>query len=131
HLGATMIKKASAERTKELLRILNWLAAPFGSSEDLLLSFGVAGADYNLDNNGNPVLTERGNPDANYLPFKYIAQRPPVLYLPDIPNYTQTLVEAEKLLLPLGITDPTVGFVSPKPVRPGVAFTSTMKAGLR
>jgi putative aldouronate transport system substrate-binding protein len=131
HLGATAIKKSTPERTKELLRILNWLAAPFGSQEDLLLSFGVDGPDYKLDPNGNPVLTERGNPDANYLPFKYIAQRPSVLYLPDIPDYTQTLVEAEKALLPNGVADPTVGFVSPTAVRQGVVLNQTFGDGVK
>jgi putative aldouronate transport system substrate-binding protein len=131
HLGATAIKKTTPERTKELLRILNWLAAPFGSAEDLLLSFGVEGPDYKRDDQGNPVLTERGNPDANYLPFKYIAQRPSVLYLPDIPDYTSVLVEAEKQLLPLGVSDPTVGYVSPTAVRQGVVLNQTFLDGTR
>lgn len=131
HLGATAIKKSSPERTAELLRVLNYLAAPFGSQEDLLLSYGVQGADYNLDDKGNPVLTERGNPDANYLPFKYIAQRPSVLYLPDIPDYTRVLSDAEKQLIPLGISDPTVGLVSATAVRNGVAANQTMLDGIR
>jgi putative aldouronate transport system substrate-binding protein len=131
HLGATAIKKSSPERTRELLRILNWLAAPFGSQEDLLLSYGVEGPDYKLDDKGNPVLTERGNPDANYLPFKYIAQRPSVLYLPDIPDYTQVLADAEKQLIPIGVADPTVGFVSPAAVRQGVVLNQTFMDGTR
>jgi putative aldouronate transport system substrate-binding protein len=131
HLGATAIKKGSPERTKELLRVLNYLAAPFGSQEDLLLSYGVEGPDYALDTRGNPVLTERGNPDANYLPFKYIAQRPSVLYLPDIPDFTKVLADAEKQLISIGITDPTVGFVSPTAVRNGVVVTQTMQDGIR
>jgi putative aldouronate transport system substrate-binding protein len=54
-----------------------------------------------------------------------------VLYLPDIPNYTRTLVEAEKLLLPLGITDPTVGYVSPTAVRQGVVLNGAVRDGIR
>jgi putative aldouronate transport system substrate-binding protein len=131
HLGATAIKKGSPERVKEVLRVLNYLAAPFGSKEDLLLSYGVEGPDYTLDDKGNPVLTERGNPDANYLPFKYIAQRPPVLYLPDIPDFTRIVSEAEKLLIPIGITDPTNGFVSPTAVRNGASVTQTLQDGIR
>jgi len=88
--------------------VLNYLAAPLARARDLLLSYGAEGPDYTLDDKGNPVLTERGNPDANYLPFKYIAQRPSVLYLPDIPDYTKELTAAEKVLLPIGINDPTV-----------------------
>jgi putative aldouronate transport system substrate-binding protein len=131
HLGATAIKKGSADRVRELLRVLNYLAAPFGSAEDLLLSYGVEGPDYSMDPNGNPVLTERGNPDANYLPFKYIAQRPSVLYLPDIPDYTTQLVDAEKQLLPIGISDPTNGYVSPTAVRNGAVVTQAFSDGVR
>jgi putative aldouronate transport system substrate-binding protein len=131
HLGATAIKKGTPERTKELLRVLNYLAAPFGSQEDLLLSYGVEGPDYALDARGNPTLTDRGNPDANYLPFKYIAQRPSVLYLPDIPDFTKELVAAEKLLIPIGIADPTVGLVSPTAVRQGAVVVQTMQDGIR
>jgi len=76
--------------------VLNYLAAPFGSREDLLLSYGAEGPDYTLDDQRQSGAHERGNPDANYLPFKYIAQRPSVLYLPDIPDYTKELTAAEK-----------------------------------
>src|SRR5579859_7776719 len=54
HLWATALKKAAPDRVKEMLRILNWLAAPFGSAEDQLLTFGVNGVDYTLDAKGNP-----------------------------------------------------------------------------
>ena len=37
-----------------MLRILDWLAAPFGSQEDRLLSFGVPDVDYTLDDKGQP-----------------------------------------------------------------------------
>ena len=77
------------------------------------------------------VLTERGNPDANYLPFKYIAQRPSVLYLPDIPDYTQVLADAEKQLIPIGVADPTVGYVSPTAVRQGVVLNQSFMDGTR
>ena len=61
--ATTALKKASADRIQELLRICNWLAAPFGSQEDLLLSYGVADTDYTLDPNGNPIPTSRGVSD--------------------------------------------------------------------
>jgi putative aldouronate transport system substrate-binding protein len=130
-LGATSIKKGSPERIKELLRIMNYLAAPFGSQEDLLLSFGVEGADYTLDARGNPVLTDRGNPDANYVPWKYITQRPPVLYQPDIPDFAQRVSDAENVLLPIGVADPTVGFVSDTAVTRGIVLNATAMDGIR
>jgi len=39
-------RKASPERMDELLRVCNWLAAPFGTQEDLLVQYGLEGTDY-------------------------------------------------------------------------------------
>ena len=130
-LGATSIKKGSPDRIQELLRILNYLAAPFGSQEDLLLTFGVEGTDYTLDAQGNPVLTDRGNPDANYVPWKYLTQRPPVLYQPDIPDFAQQVSAAEALLLPMGVTDPSIGYVSETAVTRGISLNNTVNDGIR
>jgi putative aldouronate transport system substrate-binding protein len=126
HIGATAIKKGSPERVKELLRILNWLAAPFGSQEERLVSYGVEGVDYNLDSKGNPILTEKGNPDANYLPFKFVAFPPVTLYLPDIPDYARVVHEAELQIVPIGVADPTIGYISPTSVRQGVVLNTSM-----
>jgi hypothetical protein len=112
YLGATALKAASPDRIKELLRILNFLAVPFGTEEDLLLTSGLKDIDYHLDDKGNPVLTDRGNPDANYVPWKYVVQHPQVIYVPDIPNYAKTLSEAEQFLIPAGVSDPTLGYYS-------------------
>jgi putative aldouronate transport system substrate-binding protein len=118
--SATALKKASADRVQELLRILDYLAAPFGSQEDLLLTAGVPGADYSLDSSGNPVLSERGNADAGQVPWKYVMQRPQVMYLPDIPNYARTLYDVEHTLIPLGVEDPSLGLYSPTGSASGV-----------
>jgi len=34
-----IVKKSSPERIKEILRIMNYLSAPFGTQEDLLLTY--------------------------------------------------------------------------------------------
>jgi putative aldouronate transport system substrate-binding protein len=108
-LDTTALKKASPERIKELLRIFNWLAAPFGSAEDLLLTAGLQGIDYNMDARGDPVLTERAALDSTNLPFRYVIQRPQVLYQPDIPNFAKTLYEFEEVIIPLAVEDPSFG----------------------
>jgi putative aldouronate transport system substrate-binding protein len=123
--SATALKKAPPERVKELLGILNYLAAPFGSQEDLLLTAGIPGTDYSLDPNGNPVLTDRGNADANQVPWKYVMQRPQVMYLPDIPNYARTLYDVEHALIPIGVADPSLGLYSPTASSKGVTADQT------
>lgn len=129
YLGATSLKKASPDRIKELLGILNYLAAPFGSAEDLLLTSGVNGVDYTLDPKGNPVLTPQGNPDANFTPWKYVTQHPAVIYTPDIPNYASTLSNAEHTLIPFGVRDPSVGLVSHTQITKGAALAQPVTDG--
>ena len=77
------------------------------------------------------MLTERGNPDANDVPWKYVTRRSPVLYQPDIPEFAQRVSDAENLLLPIGVSDPSVGFVSESAVTRGIVLNNTVMDGVR
>ena len=79
---------------------------------DQLLTFGVNGADYTIDSKGNPTLTPQGNTDANYVPWKYTTQHPFVFFTPDLPTYAKTMADAEKVLIPAAVSNPTFGQVS-------------------
>lgn len=129
-ITTTAMKKASPERIKELLAIMDWLAAPFGSQEDRLLSFGVPDIDYTVDPNGNPVPTERGPADASYVPWRYLSQRPYVIYDPDLPDYARTLQSDEQVFAPLGIEDATFGIYSPTFAAKGTQINLSMNDGL-
>jgi putative aldouronate transport system substrate-binding protein len=130
HLWATAIKKGTAERTKELLRILNWLAAPFGSAEDQLLTFGLKNVDFTVDDHGEPTLTAQGNIDANYVPWKYVVQHPFVFYTPDLPDYARVMYDTEHLVMPAAVTDPTFGQVSVTNFTRGFTLTQSLNDGL-
>ena len=130
HLWATALKKSTPEREKELLRIMNWLAAPFGSAEDQLLTFGLKDVDYTLDDKGNPTLTPQGNNDANYVPWKYTAQHPFVFFSPDLPDYASVMAETEKMMIPSAVSDPTFGLVSVTNFAKGFTLSQTLNAGL-
>jgi putative aldouronate transport system substrate-binding protein len=52
------------DQIKELLRIANYLAAPFGSYEYTLVNYGAATTDYTMGTDG-PVLTATGNKDVD------------------------------------------------------------------
>ncbi len=128
--GTIALKKASPDRIKELLRIANWLAAPFGSAEDLLLSYGVSPDDYSFDADGTLRLTQRSNTDANYVPWKYTAQHPFVFFAPDLPTYGQIATQAERAVVPSSTPDPTFGVVSETASTKGVALSNTMNDNL-
>jgi len=57
-------KNLSSSQIKELLRIANYLAAPFGSYEFTLVNYGAASTDYTMSGDG-PVLTATGNKDVD------------------------------------------------------------------
>ena len=111
-ISMNVLKKASPERIKELLRIMNFLAAPFGSQEDLLLSYGLHGQDYSLDPKGNPVPTAEGIARASYVPWRYITQHPWVNFQADLPGFAKAAHDAQQMLLPMGVSDPTDGYFS-------------------
>ena len=68
--GIVALKKAPPDRLKELLGILNYLAAPMGTTEQLLVQYGVEGAEFTRDGNGNPVPTQQAVQDLA-VPWKY------------------------------------------------------------
>jgi putative aldouronate transport system substrate-binding protein len=112
-IATNALKKASPERIRELLRVFDFLASPFGSEEDLLLQYGVRDTHYTLDGSGKLTLNDRSNADANYVNWKYMMQHPQVMYVPDIPGYAKAEYDAEHYLIPAGVDDPTFGLFAP------------------
>jgi putative aldouronate transport system substrate-binding protein len=69
-------KKLSDQQIRECLAIANFLAAPYGSKEYLLVNFGAAGVDHTMSG-GNAILTERGQKDVA-TSFQFLATGPQV-----------------------------------------------------
>jgi putative aldouronate transport system substrate-binding protein len=130
-VSMNVLKKASPERIQELLRILNWLASPFGSQEDLLLSYGLKDQDYTLDDKGNPRPTPDGIQRAGYVPWRYLAQHPWVYYQADLPGFAKASYDAEHATLPLAIDDPTNGYYAPTLYSRGAVADQAFNDGVR
>jgi putative aldouronate transport system substrate-binding protein len=110
--GFSLVKNGPPERIKEILRVLNFLAAPFGSDEYMVNRFGVKGADYNLDARGNPVLTEQGVADIPGSPgqnWGYMASAPNVSFSLDRAEFGCFGHTEQAAYIAAGISDPTVG----------------------
>ena len=101
-------KQDDPERVKLMLRMLNYLAAPFGTEEYFYRLYGEEGVDHTLDDNGNPVLTKTGHDqhgDPDPLPG-----RRPLRGLPaGRPQDADTQHDYQSLEIPTGIANPTVG----------------------
>jgi len=129
-IATNALKKASPDRIKELLRVMDFLAAPFGTQEDLLLQYGLQDVHYTLDGTGKLTLNDKSNVDANYVNWKYMMQHPQVMYVPDIPGFAKAEYEAEHFLVAAGVNDPTFGLFSPALGKSGATINRTMLEGI-
>lgn len=103
-------KGADPERIELLLRVCDYLAAPFGTEEHHYLSFGDAGVHHEVDG-GEPVLTDKGVSDIQ-LPLQYLAGPPHALYQPGRPRDVDVQHAYMSKVLPLSTVDPTLGLFS-------------------
>jgi putative aldouronate transport system substrate-binding protein len=115
YISTNVMKKASPDRIKELLRIVDYLAKPFGTQEDLLITYGLAPADYTIGPDGNPMLTADGKSRSQYVPWQYLSDRPYATYYAGIPNYAKHVNDVERMLVDpkLSVADVTLGYYSP------------------
>ena len=89
----TFLKKGlSQERTLELLRVLNWCAAPFGSQEYELASSGVEGKHFTRGRDGAPIPTELGRSEISDQYTLLGGRFPVVVSSEDVPNYVRDLL---------------------------------------
>jgi putative aldouronate transport system substrate-binding protein len=110
-IGMAAVKKGTPERVKELLRILNYLASPFGSQEHQLINYGVKEQDFTLDAKGTPVPTQTGLLDVN-LGLPYLATAMPVLFDPIDPEFVKVAYADEQAMVDVLISDPSIGLYS-------------------
>lgn len=110
----TVIKKSSPDRIKMLLRLLDFLSAPFGTKEWELVQYGVEGVHFTRGADGSPaVATKLGSVEnSTNMPFKYLALQPQPLFLPGKPKITQAMYEAYKPQMSITVADASLPYLS-------------------
>jgi putative aldouronate transport system substrate-binding protein len=134
NFGYTVLKKAPAERIQMLLRVLDYLAAPFGTKEYELTHFGVEGAHFTRAADGTPTPTAlwsaEGENNVN-LPIIYLAEAPRVLFFPGVDAESVKRLHAwETKAVPLAVKNPAAGLVSDTRSRSGVALDKALNDGI-
>ncbi|MES5822692.1 extracellular solute-binding protein [Streptomyces sp. RG80] len=125
--GYTVLKKAKKERVQLLLRILDYLAAPFGSKEWELVHYGVEGTHFTRGKDGSPQPTRLGEVENNTnLPLKYLAEGPQVLFVPGLPDAVRALHDWQSHVVPHAVRNASYGLQS----RTKNAQGTTLKAML-
>lgn len=122
--GTIALKKASADRIKELLGVLNCLAAPVGTSEAQLLQYGVEGPDFTRDANGSPVPTPQGLADT-VVPWKNISGPPDYLFSSTSQEYVPVTYQAQKEHFAVTVPNPIAGLYSPSDASKGISLRTT------
>jgi putative aldouronate transport system substrate-binding protein len=130
--GYTALKKASPERIKMLLGVLNFLAAPFGSKEWELVNFGLEGVHFTRGADGGPsVPTDLGKVEnAINVPFKYVMAAPAVNYIAGEPEAAKRCYQAQQDIVPAGLHDPSFGIQSATKNKMGQTLSQQMQDGL-
>jgi putative aldouronate transport system substrate-binding protein len=131
NFGNTYIPKASSDRVKELLGVLNYLAAPFGTQEQMLMSYGLPDADYNVSPDGDPLPVAANSYVYNPVPFRYLTQYPGVQYNTTNPaDYAALVHPTELAMADAGVKDPTLGLYSPSFANLNASLTQAVNDGV-
>lgn len=115
----TVLKKGSAERVRELLRTVNFFAAPIGTTEHLFRNYGIRDYSYTLEGT-DPVSTDKGSGER--LPLGYLGAAPHSLYAPGKADWAQDEHEFQKRILANSKHNAALGLYS--------STASTKQAGL-
>ncbi|MFE7710326.1 hypothetical protein ACFU6I_32105 [Streptomyces sp. NPDC057486] len=124
-VGYTAIsKKADAKRVEMLLRVLDYLAAPFGTEERLFLDNGIEGTHYTRTSSGDIKLTAKGNAEAvtTAMPLAFLANTPEYVYLPGKSEVASKIHGWQEELLKMGKANPTSGHFSDASTKKGASI---------
>ena len=94
------------ERVLELLHILDYLAAPFGSEEALFLGSGIEGVHWEYNDAGAPVVNDKQREERSDL--VYLMSGTEVLFYPDDPELGLQVQDVLRQSVEVGIEDPTL-----------------------
>jgi putative aldouronate transport system substrate-binding protein len=105
------------ERIRELLRILDFYAAPTGSEERVFLDFGLEGTHHTVQPDGALVKTDQGSLEIGNMP--YLIRGAEGLYFPETPGDAQYLQGLVAELMTIRVDNPAVDLFAPSAVEQG------------
>lgn len=124
----TVIKKTDPERVKQLLELLNYLAAPFGSEEFLQRKYGTEGVHHTMTD-GNPILTDQGADEITPVTEAWdyhLIDGPKVAYEGSLTEITRRKHEFAAAAEQFYASDPLLGLYSETQATKGATFSRTV-----
>jgi putative aldouronate transport system substrate-binding protein len=129
--AVTMIKKdAPKARVERFLRAMDYLSAPFGSQESLVINYGQKGPDYTIQS-GTPVVTTRGQREMD-LSIQFTVGGPQVLCYPQgAPGGDKLNWDWQTKVAPMFLKNPAVHLYSPTHDTKGASLTQHMQDAMK
>ncbi|HVL24881.1 MAG TPA: extracellular solute-binding protein [Thermomicrobiales bacterium] len=109
------------ERLKELLRILDYLFAPFGSEEATFLNYGEVGVHSEEAEGGGYQLTEKGRADRSALVYPFLSEN--YFFYPGMPGEAEAAQKFNEEMAKVAISNPTAGIYSKAAAENGATLT--------
>jgi len=104
-------KVQDKERVRELLRILDYLASPFGTEEYNFLVNGLEGVHHEVRPDGSRVINDRGRSEKGDL--VYLMGGLPAIYFPQTPGLAEQVQKQAADIIKIGVDDPAWVLYSP------------------
>ena len=120
----TAFNKNSAHSVDTLLKVSNWMAAPFGTAEYLFRKFGSKGTDYTLVGS-DPEYTRLGTVETS-IGLQYICDAPMALYLGGHPEVAKLQYKSQTTVIPRAIKDASYGLYSETQSRKQTQLNATL-----
>lgn len=120
--------KSNKARVRELLGILDYMAAPFGSEEFTFMNFGIEGHNYTLKDgqptgSSNPVI--QAEMASAYGPSPYEVN----VYIPGPPSHSIEVQKLYESAVPSSVANPVVGLITPTLVAKDADLTRIIRDG--
>lgn len=120
------IPTSAKDRIETLLAVVDWLAAPFGTSEYLFQRYGIEGVHYTLDGSNPKAVSDKA--DELPLGVVYLGAGPFVLYGPEDRTFAPKVHEHLSGYMRDAVVDPTNLYYSPMYSSKGSQLTTTIQA---
>lgn len=101
---------ADEERVDELLRICDYLHAPFGSEEFTFITYGIVGEHATELPEGGYIRNDKGSSDIGNLVYPFTSEN--FFYYPGFPEHAEMAQKHNEKMAAVAISDPCAGLFS-------------------
>jgi putative aldouronate transport system substrate-binding protein len=112
--GFNAISASAAQdesKLHELLSVMNYLVAPFGSEEATFLLYGIPGVHSEELDTGGYTLTDQGTADRSALVYPFLSEN--YFYYSGMPEEAEIAQKFNEEMAAVAVANPTAGLYSP------------------